>query len=493
MGADPGVSGWVPTGWPGRLRADASLRTFAGGRVLVGGSPLTVLRLARPVDLDRERSARLVDRLVDTGLAHPEPEAGPFTAADVTVVVPVYGEVAALAQTLAGLFRMRQPVGRIVVVDDGSSDPDAVAATVALAGRSSVRLVRRSRNGGPAAARNTGAEEVTSALVGFVDAGCVPEPDWLAPVLAQFADPQVALVAPRVRADPTRWSDTPVAGRPAAWGSRFLRRAISRYETRRSSLDLGDEPGRIAPRTRVAYVPAAAVVVRTDELRRVGGFDETLRVGEDVDLVWRLARDRRLRYVPAGVVTHDVRTSPRRWLARRFAYGTSAAPLARRHPGGPVPVRVSGWSAASWAAVAVGRPGAGAAIAATSTALLARKLSSLDDPLGLALRLAGVGNLAAGGLLANALRRAWWPVAIPLAMVGPPAVRRAVVAAFVLPPLLAWRAATGIDPVTWLVLWTADDVAYGAGVWAGALAEGTVAPLVPDWTAGRVAAPGASR
>lgn len=529
--------------WPGRLMRDASLSQLEGGRVLVGGSPLTVLRFAGPIDLDEVASPAVIDRLVDTGMAHPVPSTSPFTPDDVSVVIPVFGHVQALSSTLAGLARMPVRTAQIVVVDDASPDADAVAATVALAGRRSTRLIRHARRSGPAAARNTGTEAVTTPLVAYVDAGCVPEPGWLEHLLAHFADPRVALVAPRVRAAATRWSDGDAESdgpadsdrptdpyRPAdldrqdetrgehrtadddrtATGRRgnvrpvraatprdrrsrrtsgwllCVRQAIARYETHRSSLDLGDRPARIAPRTRVAYVPAACVVARTAEVRRIDGFDEALRVGEDVDLVWRLGRDRRLRYEPAGTASHDVRTSPRRWLARRFAYGTSAAPLARRHPRGPVPVSVSGWSAAAWAGVAAGRPLIGAAIAATSTALLVRKLSNLEHPVQLAVKLAGVGNLAAGGLLANALRRVWWPIAVTATLFGPKPLRRTIVAAYLVPPLLEWRPATGIDPLTWLVLCTADDVAYGAGVWAGCFIERTVEPLLPDLSAGRV-------
>ncbi len=487
-----GVADADADAWPGRLVADASLQQLERGRVLIGGSPLKVLRFSRAIDLDQVTSPEVIDRLVDAGMAHPEPMTGPFTADDVTVVIPVFGHVPALSATLAALTRMPMRVARIVVVDDASPEADAVAATVALAGRRSTRLIRRSRNGGPAAARNTGTAEVTTPLVAYLDAGCVPAPDWLEALLVQFADPEVALVAPRVRADPGRWSDGDDAGGDSMVG-RHLRRVIARFEMRRSSLDLGARPGRVAARTRVAYVPSACVVARTDEIRRVGGFDETLAVGEDVDLVWRLARDRRLRYVPAGTASHDVRTSPRRWLARRFAYGTSAAPLAKRHPGAPVPVSVSAWSAAAWAGVAAGHPLIGAAIAATSTGLLTRKLSNLEHPARVAVRLAGVGNLAAGGLLANAVRRVWWPIAVPAAVLGPKSLRRSIVAAFVLPPLLEWRPASGIDPLTWLVLCTADDVAYGAGVWAGCVTEGTIAPLIPDLSAGRIGAPPPSR
>ena len=70
------------------------------------------------------------------------------------------------------------------------------------------------------------------------------------------------------------------------------------------------------------YVPSAALIVRAPVR-----FDETLRYGEDVDLVWRLLdAGHRVVYDPSVVVRHheaDV-------LRRRFRYGTSAAPLAAR-------------------------------------------------------------------------------------------------------------------------------------------------------------------
>jgi GT2 family glycosyltransferase len=57
-----------------------------------------------------------------------------------------------------------------------------------------------------------------------------------------------------------------------------------------------------------------------------------MRVGEDVDLVWRLVRAGSVvRYDPTRVTRHDTRSSVRGWLGRKFVYGTGGAPLARRH------------------------------------------------------------------------------------------------------------------------------------------------------------------
>src|ERR1700744_702356 len=83
------------------------------------------------------------------------------------------------------------------------------------------------------------------------------------------ANPDLALVAPRVRS--------------AAGDS-----ALARYEKRGAPLDLGPDASLVGPGRRVAYVPAAAMVARRDAVLDLGGFDESMRFGEDVDMVWRL-------------------------------------------------------------------------------------------------------------------------------------------------------------------------------------------------------------
>lgn len=467
------------TTWPGKLVVDPSVQILDGGHVLIGGSPLKILRFRQPIDLASLQSAEITNKLIESGIVHPQPDDGPYEAHDVTVVIPVSNDVNALAQTLAALARSAQPPDSIIVVDDGSDHPDAIAATVALAGNPTIRLIRQQTNGGPATARNVGLGEVTTPIVAFVDAGCLPNPKWLSILLPHFGDEKVAAIAPRIVADPTRGAGHDSA--PTSW----IRRQIARYETRRSPLDLGPLPGLVAPKTRVSYVPSACLLARTDALVGVDGFDEDLRVGEDVDLVWLLCDHQRVRYEPRASATHDVRVRPARFLRRRFDYGTSAAPLAKRHPGTLAPVTLSPWSAAAWGAQATGHAAIGSGLVALSTGLLVRKLGGLERPVPVALRLAGLGNLAAGRLLADALRRTWWPLALIGAVVGPRPLRRMIAGAFIVAPLSQWRTSSGLDPVTWLVLHVADDVAYGTGVWAGCVTERTIAPLIPDFGAGR--------
>ena len=436
------------------LRVDASVRRIAGGAVLLGGSPLRLLKLGargarvfdrwagREVLGPGEGEQRLARKLVESGLVHPEPPKGPFGVHDVTLVAPVKDDP-------SGARRLREATGGVadqVVVDDGSAEPLAGAA------------LRHERPAGPAASRNAGWRAARTELIAFADADVEPEPGWLDPVLAQFGDPDVAAVAPRIR-------------------SRAGRGGVARYERDRSSLDLGDRPAQVRPMSRVSYVPSAALVVRRAALEELGGFDERLRFGEDVDLVWRLLdAGGSVRYEPSSVVLHDPRPGVGRWLRQRFEYGTSAAPLSARHPGRLSCAKLSGWSALAWGLLAAGQPVAALVTAAVTTALFPRKLRSAGVPAVEALRLAGRGHLGAGRLLADATRRAWWPLAVVAALFSRRA--RTVVLAALLPCLVE---SAGRHP-SWPVLRVLDDLAYGAGVWAGCLRGRTLGPLRPQFT-----------
>ena len=439
---------------------DAATRRPPGSNVVIGGSPIRLFRLSdagvavfddlaagRDVGADGP-TARLVERLVDAGAIHPRPTSGPFTAADVSVVVPafVFGESA-----LAEIVRCCPGVAVVIAVDD-ASDPPVNAVPGA-------RVLRLRTNAGPAVARNAGLGAVDTPLIAFVDTDVRLEPGWLDPLLPHFADDRVGLVAPRV-------ASAPGAGPLAA------------YEQGHSPLDLGPVAGRIAPGTRLSYVPAAALLVRTAALREIGGFDRGLRFGEDVDAVWRLVEAGwRCRYEPAAVVHHRPRSSWRALVAQRMAYGSSAAPLARRHPGALAPVRVSGWSGAVWGLLAAGQPIAALGLAGGTSVALVRKLSGV--PAGVSLKLAGLGHLLAGRLLADAARRAWWPILVAGSLVSRRMRRTAALTA--VPALLAG----GIPRLV-------DDLAYGAGLWKGVLAEREPGPLLPrfrSWPGRTASAP----
>ncbi len=436
-----------------RYRRDPSWRQPGDGKVVIAGSPLRLFRLstggAQVLDMattgEQPAAAavdRLLDRFVEAGALHPLHDAGPFTASDVTVVIPVKGRVPSLS-----------PWPATIVVDDGNEP--------ALDVPDGVTTVRLAANLGPAAARNAGLEHVATPLVAFVDADVELGREWLEPLLRHFADPLVALVAPRV-------AGADVPGPVAA------------FERRHSPLDLGPDPARIAAGTRVAYVPAAALVCRTDVVRSLGGFDTALRVGEDVDLVWRLnEHGHRCRYEPSSVVHHRPRDTWVAMLRQRAGYGRSAAPLSRRHPGALAPARMSGWSAAVWALLAIRRPALALAVGGGTVIALGRKLRDL--PAQESARLVVLGHLAAGRQLAKGLTRVWWPIA-GVAAIAVPRARLPIAAAVIGPAVADAVCRRSTTPLRDAPALLADELAYGAGVWRGVFEERTLAPLAPSFT-----------
>lgn len=443
--------------------------------MILGGSPLKCLRLSERGASTFARligggevapgsdESRFAGRLADAGILVPHPAvgSGPYAPGDVTIVVPVREDAAALDRCLTSISK-QDPADRprVVVVDDGSDHPDAIAE---VSRRHGAQVVRLEENRGPAAARNLGLATVRTPLVAFVDADVTVVEDWLPWLLRAFADPEVALVAPRVVAPPAGES------------------VLAAYEVERSPLDLGPRPGPIRPRTKISYVPAAALLARVDALRSIRGFDESLRVGEDVDLCWRLVgAGHRCWYVgDDAVVEHATRSTWSAWLTQRFSYGTSAAPLDRRHPGAVAPLGTSPWSIGVWATVAAGHPVVAAALAGGTAAALVRKLDAVGDPPAVA-ALAVRGHLGAGEQLARALVRPWLPITT-LACLASRRVRPLAAAAVVVPPALEWvRRRPRLDPLRWTAVSFADDAAYTAGVWWGAWRARSARALLPE-------------
>lgn len=481
---------------------DRGTRQLSDGS-LFGGSPARVLRLTpaglqalaelRAGPVRSAPAAVLGRRLTDAGMAHPVPPAAAGADGlagerasqrlDVTVVIPVRDRAAMLDRCLGAAGRQHP----VMVVDDGSADPAAISA-VARGHGASVR--RLAASAGPAAARNAGLAGIETGLVAFLDSDCMPPPGWIDVLAAHLADPLVGAVAPRIVALTTS-------------------SAAGRYEQVRGSLDLGSQPARVVPSSRVAYVPTAALLVRQAALKSVaasGVFDPALRYGEDVDLIWRLHdAGWRIRYEPSVQVPHDSPADIRGLLARRFRYGTSAAPLARRHPAKLAPLVLQPWPTMTVAATLIRRPTVPVATALASAGAVAAWLDITT-----AVRRAGVPADGAPAAALTAIRQTWLGIgryatqfaapALAIALTVPgrrSAGRRAAAASLLVGPALTAYAQRKpeLDPLRYTLAHLADDVCYGAGVWTGCLRERTLAPVKPaiSWRPVRITRPRTDR
>jgi mycofactocin system glycosyltransferase len=445
------------------------VRITDGGRSLIGGSPTRVLYLtdaARAMIVDRQirvsnaGSRSFVDRLLEAGMA--DPVLWSLPAVDeslVTFVVPVFGRPVALDRLLDSIGSGRN----VIIVDDCSPDRPAIEAVARAHGATFVPL---EKNGGPAAARNHGLWQVTTPFVAFVDSDIVLDEGATSTLLRHFADPRVAVAAPRV------------FGLDDGGGLNW----IERYEESRSSLDLGIHPATVRPRSPVSWVPGAFLVARVSAIG--DGFSPGMREGEDVDFVWRLAAEGwRVRFEPEAKVWHEHRQTPRDWLARKAFYGSSAHPLSVRHPKDIAPSVFAPWSVGVVAALLAQRRWSipvAIGISAFAAWRIARKLSRSEHPVRVATRLTSAGVLASLSQTIALFVRHWWPLAVG-ASIFSKRMRRALLVSAVLDAALEYRRVhPRLDPVRFAVARRLDDLAYGAGVWFSAVRGRSIRALLPD-------------
>jgi Glycosyl transferase family 2 len=178
----------------------------------------------------------------------------------ISVVIPTYQRKPVVSDAVdSALAQTVRPV-EVLVVDDGSTD--ATADTVMSKYGDTVRVVRRP-NRGPAAARNSALAMVTGDAVAFLDSDDRWKRDHLA-LLAELLTrhPHAVLVGTNRQ---YQWGrETPGEGDALDYAELLI---------------LG----------RVGVGHLSSVAVRREELIAVGGFDERLWYGEDVDLFVRLA------------------------------------------------------------------------------------------------------------------------------------------------------------------------------------------------------------
>lgn len=231
----------------------------------------------------------------------------------VSVIVPVRNRPEDIQACLDSLTVLDYPAEKleIIVVDDASEDNTAEVVEQ----YPDVRLLRMTRQRQASFCRNRAAEIARGEILAFIDSDCLADPAWLKQLVPAFLDPSLGALGGLV---------------DAAWEEKGL----DRYEKVKSSLKMGSLFKRSDQGERFFYVPTCNFLVRKAVFTDLGGFRETLYVGEDVDLCWRLQdAGHAMEYRPLGRVAHKHRNYLLPFCARRFDYGTSEPVLQELHIG----------------------------------------------------------------------------------------------------------------------------------------------------------------
>jgi glycosyltransferase involved in cell wall biosynthesis len=181
----------------------------------------------------------------------------------VSIIIPTRNRRRFLQQSVGDALRQVEVDFEVLVVDDGSTDSDAVAGIESLDSR--IQVIRHDRQGGVAQTRNTGLANASGTWSAFLD-------------------------------DDDRWAPTKLRTQLAAADAEqasWVYCGCVTIDEHDQMLYVG-RPGR--PRTSdwvgiANPIPGGCsnVVVRTDLAKAVGGFDERLALLADWDLWIRLA------------------------------------------------------------------------------------------------------------------------------------------------------------------------------------------------------------
>ncbi len=221
-----------------------------------------------------------------------------------SIVIPSYQSAQTIAACLKAVFQQNVDVPFEVIVVDSSSDE-----TAAIIRRQfpQVRLINLAQQTFPGPARNLGVQQAQGQIIVFLDADCIPNPDWLARMIAAH-QAGYAIVGGAV-----------LNGAPnsrVAWAG-----YISEF---REYLPQGK--ARL-----VTHIPTCNISYRAEIFRRYGGFPDEYYPQEDLIFNWMLGKQgEAIFFDPAIQVRHLHRTRFSAFMLHQRRIGQVTA-LVLRH------------------------------------------------------------------------------------------------------------------------------------------------------------------
>ena len=196
---------------------------------------------------------------------------GPTSFPSVTVIVPSYNEEKTVRSTIASLLNLNYPKDKLslILVNDGSTDK-TLEVFKEFDSNLQVRILDKV-NGGKHTAVNLALKQVTSDLVGCLDADSFVTPDTLNKIVPYFEDLTIAAVTPAVKIHEPETVLQHIQRIEYNWGI-FFRRMLSSMGA-------------------IYVTPGPFSIFRTQVLKEVGGYRNAYKT-EDLEMALRLQKGR---------------------------------------------------------------------------------------------------------------------------------------------------------------------------------------------------------
>jgi len=230
----------------------------------------------------------------------------------ISIIVPAFNEEALIGECIRSLLNLDYPeqLLEIIVIDDASTD----RTKEILSGFSRIQVLSGGHQG-PSAARNRALKLAKGEFVAFTDADCIVSPEWLKELMRGFESDSIAGVGgiqkPRQDASEMELVVDEVFN---------LLGFVANYSSKKPQLGLID------------HNASCNVIYRKSVLVQVGGFDEALWPGEDVELDYRITKaGYRLVQNPNVAVWHKRPANFPQLNAMVYKYGQAQAYLVLRY------------------------------------------------------------------------------------------------------------------------------------------------------------------
>ncbi len=233
----------------------------------------------------------------------------------VSIIVPVYNRPEELKELLDSLtIQHFKDATEVIVVEDGST----------LTSEESVSQFQRQldikyicqENAGPSAARNRGAQAAIGDYLFFFDSDCALPSDFLDKIHDSIVEHGFDCFGTR---DAAHKFFSPI------------QKAIS-YSMTSIFTTGGIRGGSKGGKMDEFYPRSYSMGVRREFFNKVGGFDPSMRYGEDIDFSLRVKEaGGKLGLVSETFVYHKRRSTFRSFFKQTFCSGTARIDIARRH------------------------------------------------------------------------------------------------------------------------------------------------------------------
>lgn len=216
----------------------------------------------------------------------------------ISIIIVTWNGLHHLKKYLPSVFQTDYSNFEVIIADNDSND-----ATVAWVEKNfpDCKIAKMENNFGYAGGNNRAVDLAEGEILLFLNNDVEVTPQWLRPVSTAFADPDTAIVQPKIRSAKNRemFEYAGAAGGFIDWlGYPFCRGRV--FNT------IEPDTGQYDDKIHIFWASGAAYAIRKDVFEDLGGFDTEFEFHmEEIDLCWRtLKNGHNIVFEPNSVVFH---------------------------------------------------------------------------------------------------------------------------------------------------------------------------------------------